>query len=220
MDDLVNPHDLDGQALSLAPPLTVAPGRGSFRIKGLAIEGLHSYVAQNVPGGTARVFESIEDPVLREYVKQPFLAASRYDILPYLQTVVAAAAVTGMPASRFLAEQCSWQAARDVSGVYRLLLKVASPETVAQRLGLVWGRYFDFARIDVVAVTPGSVVLSVRQLPSFLLPWYRAGAVTAGNTVIALAGATDIKVAITPAQSDGQAAGHPLCRFEVRRTWR
>jgi hypothetical protein len=218
MDDLAKPprDELD----DLAPALALAPGSGPFHIKGLAIHGLLAYVAQKIPGGTARVIESIADPRVRQYVKQPFLAASRYDIVPYLHLAAAAAAAAGAPPKRFLAEQCAWQAERDVGGVYRLLLKVASPETVAHRLGLAWGRYFDFARLDVVSVTPGCVVLSVRELPSILLPWYRSGACAAGDTVIALAGAFDVKVKLTRPEADGETAGFPLCRFELRRTWR
>jgi hypothetical protein len=204
----------------LQPPLIGEPGQGPFHIKGLAFEGLFAYVAQKVPDGKARAFERIADPRVRAYLQQPFLAASRYDIVAYLHMVSAAAGAAGVPAARFLAEQSAWQAARDVGGVYRLLLKVTSPETVAQRLGLAWARYFDFAKIDVLSVTPGCVVLHVRQMPTVLVPWYRIGARSAGDTIIALAGATAIEVAFTVPQPDGTASGFALCHFELRRTWR
>ena len=165
------------------------------------------------------MIESIQDPVIREYVKQPFLAASRYDILPYLHTVAAAASVLGVPTARFAAEHCAWQAERDVRGVYRLLLNLTSPETVAQRLGLAWKRYFDFARVDVLSVTPGCAVLSVREMPAILVPWYRVAVRAAGDAIIRLAGAKDIKVEFGYPEPDGEKAGFPLRRFELRRTW-
>jgi len=219
MDGVPKPHVVDRDATDLAPALTVAPGSGPFHIKGLVLHGLLEYVTQNVPGGPARVIDGIADPLIREYMKRSFLAASRYDIIPFLHTLAAAANVLCMPTSRFVAEHGAWQAERDVSGVYRLLLKVASPETVAKRLGLAWARYFDFAHLDVLSVTPGCVVLGVRQMPAVLVPWYKIAARAAGDTIIRLAGATDIKVGFTHLEPDGESAGFPLRRFELRRTW-
>jgi hypothetical protein len=201
------------------PAVTLAPGESPFRIKGIVVQGLFQYVAANVDGGMDAVRARIVDPRVRVFIDQPFLAATWFDFLPILDLLRAAATAAHLPAARFIAEHAAWQAERDVRGVHRLLLMLASPETVAQRLGSAFARYFDFANVSVKASGTGYSEVIVEGLPRILVPWYRCSVHAAGERILGLAGARDLRAEYSPLAVCGEKAGVPLVRFEVRRTW-
>ena len=95
----------------------------------------------------------IESTSLRAFAMQPFLMASWYDIEPILALGETGARITGKPYADFMRSMAVDQANRDVGGVYRVLLKLASPSAVVDRLPRVANRYFDFVRS--VLLTPG-----------------------------------------------------------------
>src|SRR5262249_45249859 len=181
--------------------------------------GFTEYARTHVPGGRAAILARIADARVRAYLEQPFLAASWYDVLPYLHLVSASAAAAGLPTSQFVAARSAWQADRDVAGIYRLLLKLSSPEAVAARFGVIFARYFAFATASVDCVGPGFAEMTVARVPQILVGWYRHAVVSAGDRILELAGARDLRVGFSVSEPCGHAIGLPLVRFRVRRTW-
>jgi len=194
------------------------PGENPFHVKGLVAGSFSAFVAGQVPGGMEAVLRGLE-PELRDYFQQSFLAGSWYDLLALLKLMVKAAAVAGRPANRFIAEHGAWQAKRDIRTVHRLLLLIASPETVAPRMGVAFGRYFDFGAIELVGVQRGVLELDVRALPAALNAWYRVSVHSAADAILSTAGAKDVQSWYTPPEPDGKKHGVTLVRFGVRRTW-
>jgi hypothetical protein len=201
------------------PPNPFPPGKSPFHIKGIAVQGFLEYVSGHVRGGIDGVAERLTDPAIREFCRQPFLAASWYDILPFLQIYSAAASANGLAPERFIAEHSAWQAARDARGIYRLLLLLATPEAVARRLGAAYGRYFDFTTVEVLSVEPGQALIDVRGQPAILLPWYKVSVTAAAQAILALAGARNLHASFTTPAPDGMRGGMPLVKFRVKRTW-
>jgi hypothetical protein len=187
--------------------LPFAPGASPFRLKGIAYRGHIEYANQFVPGGANAVNAAFRNPALRPFFEQPFLAASWYDALPILSAWQVCARVLNQPAIEFLKVRTRHQAQQDINGVYRLILKLASAETVALRIPRVVGKYFDFGTSDAEVIRPGLVRLSQTGIPMLMAPWFTIVADTYLQVALEIAGATGVHVRRRPMEPSGHAHG-------------
>ena len=195
--------------------LPFAPGQSPFHIKGVAYRGHVEYANQFIPGGTAAVNETFRDRRLADFFEQPFLAASWYDALPILPLWYACAQVTNEPAIDFLKTRTRHQAKQDIHGVYRLILKLASAETVALRIPRAVGKYFDFGATEASVVRPGIVRMRQTGIPLIMAPWFAIVGETFVNVALEIAGATGVKVRRKPVEPSGEAHGTPVVIMEA-----
>src|SRR5690242_18619455 len=72
------------------------PGKNPYRVKGNAYRGHMDYVEQHVPGGIEAMRAGFEDPLLKEFFGQTFLAASFYDLYPLVAAGWVCAKLCGM----------------------------------------------------------------------------------------------------------------------------
>src|SRR4051812_25004889 len=84
--------------------LSFAPGKSPFHAKGVTYRNVFQYVDETLEGGRARLLAAIDDPALRAFASQPFLAGSLYDVVPMLAIVEAAAGLLGKPFSQVVRE--------------------------------------------------------------------------------------------------------------------
>src|SRR5215471_2976045 len=193
-------------------------GQSPFRAKGVTWIGRQEYDARHVPGGGAAVVNALIDPEMRAFAQQPLLASSWYDVFPLFRLTQVAAKLCSVPHVKYLRDRAAWQAARDVRGIYKLLLRLTSPEKLAQRLVQVSSQYANFYRLENCVVSEGRMELDVTGLPRMLLDWYRAFANSFTDRLMLHAGALDMKIVLGPIEPDGQKAGVPLVRYHVTRT--
>ncbi|MFX8036069.1 hypothetical protein ABTK80_20910, partial [Acinetobacter baumannii] len=71
----------------------------------------------------------------------------------------------------YLKLRASFQAEKDLSGVYRFLLKLASPEMVALKLSRVATQIFEFGDTTVHRVAPNRIEGAFYGLPISLVEW-------------------------------------------------
>jgi hypothetical protein len=208
--------DLDAE---LAPEMSAPPGENPFHVKGVVPQALLGYLERRVPGGLDAAFAQLGNERIRAFFRQTFLAATWYDMIPVLHLLRAAARAACVPTPAFAAEHAAWHAARDTRGIFRLLLLVASPEAVAKRLGVAYGRYFDYAIVTSESVSEGRSVVLVRGMPSLFVPWYRVAMDAGAASILRVAGARNIQSAYTALEPDGFSGPVPLVRFHSLRTW-
>lgn len=174
-------------------------GEAPFRVKGLAYRGHVAYADKFVPGGNAAILAALKErPELRAFFSQPFLAASRYDVVPLALTGIGAARVTGLSFHQFVRTRSEWQARDDLNGVYRAMLSVAAPEQVALRLPKMMAQYFDFAPVETERIAAGHVRTHARAVPLPLHAWLAAVAEGYLFEVFRVMGARDVRVARQP----------------------
>jgi hypothetical protein len=134
--------------------------------------GTQNYFAAHVDGGMGALLASIDQPALRAFIEQPFLASAWYDVLPVAPLVVAEARATRQSTEAYLRERTRFQAKQDLGGVYKFILWLASPEAVAQRLPRMLTKLFDFGEMSVAVVEPRHVRATVTGYPALLSDWY------------------------------------------------
>src|SRR3954447_20372280 len=118
MRELTHPEPLDQSR-----PLPFRPGEGPFRIKGVAYRGHLEYVAEHVPGGIAEMLAGFRDPALVQFFEQKFLPSSLYDIIPLVVAGYVCARQSRRTFYDFVRVRSRYQAQKDISGIYRLLIK-------------------------------------------------------------------------------------------------
>jgi hypothetical protein len=189
-----------------------------FRAKGLVFLGAREFYAAHVPGGWDGVLSQLS-PEGAAFFTQTFLSGNWYDVMPILPLSAAAARASGKLQSRLVRENAEWLARRDLRGIYRLIVAVASVEMVAQKLPDLSLRYFDFGRAEGKMV--GEKVFESNRfgIPAPLAEWFAAA--TSGFVPVALgsAGAKSVQVRASPPAPDGHAHGVALVKTRFEISW-
>lgn len=199
--------------------LPFAPGESPFRAKGTAYQGLLASADARVPGGSKAVLAAIDDRAMLEFFEQRFLAASTYDVFPIVPFGMAGARVVGMTYPEYVRAGAAFQAKRDMHGIYKVLLKFASPSSVVQRLPRVLVQYFNFGSIEGRFVGERKYEATARGIPKPLIVWLINIAQGFIPVVMGQAGAKDTGVRIHAPQPDGVEHGIELVRAAFTISW-
>jgi hypothetical protein len=174
------------------------PGENPYRIKGTAYRGHMAYVAEHLPGGVPAMLDCVADPALRAFYQQTFLAASFYDIYPLVAGGHVCARMASTTFEGFVRVRTRYQAERDVAGVYKMLLKLTSPESLALRLPRLVGQYLDFGKADAHLVKPGHVVGTQAGTPRTIARWFSIVHEEYFSTLLPMAGARNVRFRAEP----------------------
>jgi hypothetical protein len=196
-------------------PLPCAPGEGPFRIKGVAYRGLIVLVERLVPGGVDALCEALGDEALGAFVRQPFLASSRYDILPMLPLNTAIAELLGTTLARFSRDAAFGQARYDARHVYRPLVDAHTLTDLATRLPRFGIQYYDFGGYECTEVAPGHLVIRRTGLPRYIVPWYAPMQAAYMEEIVRQLGARRSEAAARRETSDGYDRGIEVCTLDT-----
>ncbi|MCC6873837.1 MAG: hypothetical protein IT378_05940 [Sandaracinaceae bacterium] len=199
------------------PPTSTLPPR-AFRTKGLAYRNVLAFLDLRL-GGRERLLESFEEPGLRAFFAQPFLAASWYDTVPIGALCEAGAKHCGVSVPDFIREHTRNQAREDLGGVYRVILKVFTPELALRALIKVTERYYDFGTTEIVELHAGRAVTVRTDLPDAIFDWYAIVADEYTRAVLEHAGAKDIRVRSERGKR-GLLHGMPTSQMRFEIDWR
>ena len=196
------------------------PGANPYRIKGTAYRGHMAYVSEHMNGGEQAMFDAIVSPALLAFFKQTFLAASYYDLYPLVAAGHICARLTETSFEGFLRIRTRYQAERDLNGVYKMLLKVTSPESLALRLPRLVGQYLDFGSAEGHLVAPGHVVGAQSGTPRSMARWFQQVHEQYIDFLMPLAGARNVRYRAHPQlRTDETRAGVELVTLRSDVTW-
>jgi hypothetical protein len=186
------------------------PEASSFRVKGIVYKRTHEYFQEKHPSGPSAVLEHLPSDALRAFFEQPFTAGGWYDALPIAPLIRAEARALGQPLPAYLRERAEFQAKLDVNGLYRVLLKLASPELVASRLPRLVGQIVDFGSVELSDQRKGHIVATIRGMPQILTEWYSSAITVYCEVALGLAGSSSPRVRLTGAPITATKDGQPL----------
>ena len=212
------PPSVPRTAISFASPFPI--GESPFRVKGVLYQGTASFFATKVKGGMAALLHQIEDERLRAFISQRFLAASFYDVLPVHPLIHAEARACNLPLAAYLRQRSEYQAEQDMAGVYKVLLKLASPEAVLARFPRLATQWLNFAKAELIdASADGVRGFALSGMPAVLAAWYVNGLAVYAQHAVKLAGAKKCQVTMLPPEPEGQAHGVDLVRVRFQVQW-
>ncbi len=181
--------------------------------------GTQTFFAENVTGGLRTVQAELPEGRLRDFIGQRFLPGSLYEVMVVPTLIEAEARALGQPLDRYLTFRTRWQAKRDIGGVYRLLLKLTSPELVAARLPKVVVQMFNFATTTHRDLGDKHVQLEVRGVPQALAAWLEVGFKVYVETALTLAGARHPELSLMRQEASGSREGFPLVTLQGDVRW-
>jgi hypothetical protein len=205
--------------LRITQELPLAVGTSPFHVKGHVYTKMIDDFAQNVPGGVAAVLARADDPTLSRFAAQRFTAAGWYDALPMMPLSLAHARVLGIPYHVHLRDRGRYVAARDIPGVYRFLLRLATPDMVMRRMPRAAVQYFDFGPSDVVFVGKQRAFTNQAGVPETLVPLIAATTEGFVATALEMAGAHRVVVRCTATSKDGARDGIDTFTVTLEATW-
>lgn len=173
-----------------------------------------------MPGGVKGMVSGFEDPRLRRFFEQPFLAATLYDVFPLAVAGIVCARLAGMPFLDFVRVRSEAQARSDSSGVYKVLLALASPEAVASRLPRLVGQYFDFGETQIVEQSKKRVLMTRTGMPQPLAPWYVTVSEAYVRIVVAQAGGQDPRLELVDVTPEAPRGAISIVTLRMDMTWR
>lgn len=195
------------------------PGRSPFRTKGTSYIGLVTRFDRDLPGGFPSVLERIEDPKAAAFLGQSFLASSTYDILPLLDAGQVGARLGGKIYRSFVREGAAYQADRDMSGVYRMLLRIATPGLVVERIPRVLMQYLDFGKMTGALTDEYRYEGMLTGIPKPVCPWIHSVLEGFTPVVMAKAGASATTVMVRPFEAEGSVDDMPIMKARVTVSW-
>lgn len=196
------------------------PGKSPFCCKGHVYLAAQTFYDERVPGGWIAVVEAAETAELREFASQLFLASALYDVLPIVPLSRAAAHLCGLSHRQLVMENARWVARRDMTGTYRLLLKLAAPAIVAPRLPRVSMRYFDFGGASADKKDERCFSAVQTGVPEPLADWMAWCVDAFVPVVLEATGAKDVIVRRpTRAARDGERGGVPTVSMHWEIAW-
>lgn len=195
------------------------PGEGPFHAKGTLYKGLVASTDARCPGGYAAVLARIADERLKNFLTQNFLAASWYDVMPLLAFSKMAAQVANVPHVKYAHDGARFTANRDINGVHRFFLKLASPKLVADRLPRLMLQYFDFGRVESAALGPRSYEVLASEIPEPIAHWLMLMIEGFVPVALQLAGAKSVVAKIDAPEPDGSAKGVALVSTRLHLAW-
>jgi hypothetical protein len=200
-------------AISAGP----VPGSSSFHVKGIVYKRTHDFFRERHPSGPSAVLEHLPSDELRAFFEQPFTAGGWYDALPIAPLIRAEARALGQPLSTYLRERAEFQAHHDVNGLYKVLLKLASPDLVVSRLPRMIGQVVDFGTVELSDQRKGHLSATIRGMPHALVEWYGSAITVYCEVALKEAGAANPVVRLANAPITSVHEGVPLAdiRYEV-----
>jgi serine/threonine protein kinase len=207
---------LPGGAL---PKLPFPAGTSTFYIKGSGYRGVVRLIERKVPGGFPALSRTLDDPQLVAFLRQPFLSASRYDVLPMLPINATIARVLGKPLATLAAEQGAAQASHDVQYVYRRLFESMTLDTLHSYVPRLAEHYFDFGECTAEWVGPDHVVVHRRRLPEYVLPWFAPAQTAYLEEVVRWKGATSVQATMRPPLAAASKKGLSIVDLDTELRW-
>jgi serine/threonine protein kinase len=212
--------DVEASSIRASSPLPCAPGESPFRIKGMPYRGFVYLVNKMVPGGLDAFVEKLDDPRLRVFIRQPFLASVRYDVLPFLPLFTTLSRILDVQFELLVSGTAAAQARYDARTVFQRIFSGATPRDLSERISRFGAQYYDFGKMSGTNPEPGVTVLVHAGVPAYVYPWYSPMHVAYSTEVARVCGATSVEATSSETVLAGAHGPFPLvtARTEIRWT--
>ncbi|HEX3345833.1 MAG TPA: hypothetical protein VHS09_14715 [Polyangiaceae bacterium] len=198
--------------------LPCPPGSSPFHLKGLAYRGLAHFMGV-LPGGLDAVCEALDDPALRDFVRQPFLASAWYDLLPIQPITQALARLTEQPFAALVRAGTTAQARYDALHVFHRMYDGATVHDMHARIPRFNAQYMDSGRTEVSWTGPTQILSRLHGAPAYAAEWQSAMMAAYTEESARIAGATGVVVTSLPPVALPSHGGFRLATLGCELRW-
>ncbi len=196
-----------------------APGASPFRCKGVLYVDTLDFCDENIRGGRAAVLERVTNNALRDYLGRAFVVGGWYDLFPLLALHGSASMAMGQPFLELVRKISRASIPRQFTGIYKFLLKMASPEMTMRNLPRIGAAYYDFVRVDVSEVRPKTFTSSASGVPAIAASPYMAATEIGVVHALEVAGAKRVRHRWLGQVPEGRVHGMDVVRVRREVSW-
>jgi serine/threonine protein kinase len=198
--------------------LPCPPGKSPFHIKG---GSYRSFVFQiDKALGLETFLEALEDESMRTFMRQPFLASARYDVLPMVPLFATLARLRGVPLADLVRVSTAAQVRYDAKTTYKSIMTTSRPEDLVDRIGRFNAQIYDFGKYSAILAEKNCAELEFARIPAYLEPWFAPMHVAYSEESLRLTGVQNVVVASHVSEDAGAHRGFPLRTYRTRIEWR
>jgi len=195
-----------------------APGEGPFRIKGSAYTLHHRWVAEFLEGGLEAQQRRLGAWGDHPFFDEIYLASGMYDVLPLVALGYVCAELRQESLAAFVEMRARYQAEKDLQLFRKMMVKLASPTSVAKRFPSVLASFFDFGEATSEVREKG-VSGRVSGVPQILATWMIATCRGFTTHALKVNGAKGVSIDAEVESSGLRQHGLPLCDLEFEFAW-
>jgi len=193
-------------------------GDSPVRAKGVLYAGTQLFFAENVRGGMGTLMQQLGAGPLATFISQKFLPASYYDALPIPALIRAEADACGLTLAQYMQRRTRWQAEHDMNGVYRLLLRATSAETIVVRLPRVISQMFNFPQ-PVTELGENVALTRMLGVPECLTSYFEMAVGTYAPALLEFSGAKKSKAELVAVVHTGVQNHLKMVELHFRASW-
>lgn len=198
--------------------LPFAPEKSPYKIKGNAYRRAIERFQRDL-GGLEKVLELANNATLTGFYAQPFMASSWYDVFPLPLIHQAGALLMNQPYDEYIEERSRETFEKDVRGIYRMVLKVMSPQTVVSRLARIQSQYFSFAETTCKEAGKNAAQLKSVGFPAMIARFYVPVLRAYTSGAVQSSGGQDVRVQATTGTESPGPHGVPLTDVTLDVSW-
>jgi hypothetical protein len=201
-------------------PLPCPAGESPFHIKGMAYRGMVRFIEKAVPGGIDGFCESLSDTSLRDFLHQPFLASTRYDILPFVPLSAALGRILGVPPDLLVRRAAASQCQYDSQTVFKAIFSDQDPNAIAECFARFNAQYYDFGKYKGTVVEPFRIELESREIPAYAVIWFEPMHLAYSEEVARIVGAREVRGTFGRLEQCGRLGRFPLVKGMSEIVWK
>jgi hypothetical protein len=180
--------------------------------------GIRGYAQEHVVGGSEQVSASLT-PACREFFDQLFVAPGWYDLFPMLEISPAMAARRGVAPNEQVRHTATWHGEQDLKGIYKTMLKQATPIAICRRFSSLYSQLYNFGRAEVTREESNRVESCAYGMPEPLAEWWMRATEAYLQPILIAAGARQPRIIWRALLPDGESHGVPLVRIPSQTAW-
>jgi hypothetical protein len=200
-------------------PLPGLPGTSPFHIKGMPYRGFLHLIKTAIKGGLDAFCSDVGDQALRVFIRQPFLASGRYDVLPLVPLFAVAARQLGMPFDELVRTAAAAQCRYDARTVFKTMFGSSGANDMADRFTRFNAQYYDFGKYAGTAFGPNHLLLESAEVPLYLYVWQGPMHIAYAEETARILGAHDVRIVSHVVGGAGRRGNYRLVTQRTELTW-
>jgi hypothetical protein len=212
------PTTTPGNLRSSISALAFPPGESPFEARGRTYLTILAPL-DRLQGGRRRLLDALPDDATREFFAQSFRSTYWYDFCPAIILSETMAKLVEQPVNDFLRERAKAHAESDFSGLFKIALKLASPEIILNAMVKVGRFYYSFGEGHIELAQRGQARVVQKLLPEPFVNWWNMTAGPYMEVAISRSGARNIVTKTTVSSVSKLVHGVPACSVTYDMRW-
>ena len=164
----------------------------------MSYRGFASMVSRVLAGGVEELADAVDDASLRDFLSEPFLASSLYDVLPLRPLFATLARMLGASFDDLVATSSTAQARYDAKASFRELFGGITLADWHEKSPRLVALYYNFGHGEATRVDARHAIVRHHGVPAYLAPWFAPMQCAYSEETVRLIGGKNVRTEVLP----------------------